>query len=261
MRILCYTSCYGLVFRGKLQSPDIQQMDVVLWYERTPIDFSCAMKYDVLICEYINSKNGLYTSDDFIERMKAHNPNIIVCVYPLIVMNIFPFHRDHFGYLTAASIRGMQVAGMSDEDILAAYDSGAIRFDPVAAYHRSMQFLKSIEAKCNVSISAFIDTHLMENKEFLFYDSLFPVNAVFNELCTQIATYLCRATGIRTLAVDPCEKNDVTFHRNNARMTPEMIAAFGLPDTVTPATDHSAFYREHLVKYLATSKGLATNPI
>jgi hypothetical protein len=245
------------VFRGKLQSPDIKQIDVVLWYERAPIDFSCAMKYDVLICEYINSKNGLYTSDDFIERMKAHNPNIVVCVYPLIVMNIFPFHRDHFGYLTAASIRGMD--GMSDEDILTAYDSGTIRFDPLAAYRRSMQFLKSIEAKCDVSISAFIQTHFMENKEFLFHDSLFPVNSVFNELCTQIAAYLCATTDIKTFVVDPCERNDVTHHRNNARMTPEMIAAFGLPPTVSPSIDHHEFYREHLVKYLATSKGLVAN--
>jgi hypothetical protein len=254
MKILCYTSCYGLVFKGKLQSPDIKQMDIVLWYERTPIDFSCAMNYDVLICEYINSKNSLYTSDDFIKRMKDHNPDIIVCVYPLIVMNIFPFHRDHFGYLTAASIHRMRLSGKSDNEILSAYDSGAIRFDPVAAYRRSMHFLKAIEAKCDVCISDFIETHFIENKEFLFHDSLFPINSVFNELCSQIAIHLRKATEIKTLVVDSNERNDVTFHINNARITPEMIAEFKLTDTVSPSIDHSAFYRAHLVAYLNTSK-------
>lgn len=186
MNILCYSSCYGSIFKNKLISYNINNFDVIYWYDRPKhtINFNDYKNYNILICEYVSEKDNYYSSTIFIKNIKDINPNIKIVVYPLIILNIFPFHKHAFGFLSSYSINNLIEQNISNETIINLYNNDNIKFDPIKGFNISLNRLKYIEQFCDIKVS-----HVIEDKfykEQICIDSIFPSNNIFNHLCYEI---------------------------------------------------------------------------
>ena len=249
MNILCYSSCYGGVFKDKLKSNTINTFDCIYWYERprNSINFQHLKNYQILICEYVKGSPEFYSSDEFINNIKSVNPNIKIITYPLIILNIFPFHKHAFGFLSSNVINILIQEKKSGQEIIDLYLKDEIKFNPIDGFKKSLVRLKEIEEKCDIKVS-----HIIENtffKERLFVDSILPSNVVFNYLCDEIKKYLNLNININYNQIN----NSVfAFHNNIAIITSEMANTLNIPHLVISPT-YKEYYLGLLKEYL-TSK-------
>src|SRR6185312_6481928 len=129
MKILCYSSCYGVVLKEKIRSPNIEKFDIITWYcLPKEVDYKTYLGYDILLCEYVSPKFGFKSSDNFIQNIKIYNPHIKCIIYPLLVMYIFPFHRNHFGFLRNKIIDQL-LETHSKSEIIELYKKDMIMFN------------------------------------------------------------------------------------------------------------------------------------
>jgi hypothetical protein len=250
MNILCYSSCYGAIFKDKLTSNTINIFDCIYWYERpkSSINFQHLKNYQILICEYIKGSSDIYSSDEFINIIKGVNPNIKVVTYPLIILNIFPFHKHAFGFLSSNIINTLIQEKKAGQNIVNLYLKDKIKFNPIDGFKKSLVRLKEIEEKCDIKVS-----HIIENtffKERLFVDSILPSNTIFNYLCEEIKKYLNLNVQINYNQIN----NSVfQYHNNIAIITSEMADTLNIPNLVVHP-NHKEYYLGLLKEYLSSKE-------
>jgi hypothetical protein len=250
MNILCYSSCYGGIFKDKIQSNKINNFDCIYWYERQrhTIDFNAYKLYDILICEYINERPNYYSSNEFITNILKVNPSIRIITYPLIVLNIFPFHKHAFGFLSCPSVDSLIVRPFNSSTIIHLYKRNNILFNPIDGLNKSLIKLKQIEQKCDIKVSRIIEDKIY--KEQVCIDAIFPSNTIFNYLCEEIVRILKLDININNSNI----VNDISnYHLGNSYYTDEMIAAFKVPG-LSSHPNHKEFYYNKLIEYLNTTK-------
>ena len=93
MNILCYSSCYGNVLKHKMNNI-FNKFELITWFIlENEVDYNLYKYYDTLLCEYVAPNKGFKSSDFFIKKLKNVNPNIIIYIYPLIIIHVFPFYQ------------------------------------------------------------------------------------------------------------------------------------------------------------------------
>lgn len=247
MKVICYTSCYGEYFKSKLQTSSLQSFDMIYWFKntQTSINLDTYKDYTILICEYITKKEGFYSSDEFIEGVKAINPTIKIVTYPLVVLNIFPFYKHAFGFLTSPSIDRLIQDGYSNDSILQLYNDDKILFHPLNGLHRSLEKLKEIEKKCMIQVSSLIETYIHEHEQVCI-DSLFPSEQIMNYLLERI----CTLAGIDAKINHNFIYNDITSHHlKRSVFTPEMIHDLHIKNK-EPTPYYKEYYFKLLIEYL-----------
>lgn len=245
MKVICYTSCYGGYFKDKIQSSSLQAFDIIYWYEikQSSIDFNTYKDYTILICEHISKKEGYYSSDEFIEGIKSINPTIQIITYPLIVLNIFPFHKHAFGFLTNQLIDTLIQDGHSDESIIKLYNDDKVLFHPMKGFQKSLEKLKEIEKQCMIQVSSLIETYIHEP---ICIDSLFPSDRIMNYLLETICTRAGIDAKINYSFVNNCI---TSYHLNNSIFTPEMIRDLHIQNK-EPTPNYKEYYLKLLIEYL-----------
>ncbi len=71
----------------------------------------------------------------------------------------------------------------TNDEIIELYNNDMIKFKPIENYLRSLEKIKEIEINCDIHLSQFIENNI--NKVILCYDSIFPTEYIFDELCLQ----------------------------------------------------------------------------
>ena len=253
MKILSYTSCYGGYFKDKLISNSIQSFDIIYWYD-TPIDMiniETYKDYDVLICEYVPKRANYYSSEEFIKAVRPLNPNINVVVYPLVVLNIFPFYKHAFGFLSSHAIDKLLGTGLSNDTILELYSSDKIKFNPLEGLHTSLNKLKEIEQKCDIKVSSIIETYYSDP---IYVDALFPSDRVMNAILEQILGI----TGIDAKINYGFIENDITrIHKLSSVFTDEMISELNIK-SISSTPNYKEYYLPLLIEYLSSKGGSIT---
>jgi hypothetical protein len=245
MNILCYSSCYGSYFKDKIISTTINIFTVILWYlnKKKDININEYSNYDILICEYVRKRDEYYSSDEFIEKIKSINPNIKIVIYPLMVLNIFPFYKHDFGFLTNRAINRLIDNGLSDKEILDLYNNNKIEFNPKEELQLSLERLIQIEKKCNIKISNIIEKYYNEP---ICYDSLFPTDRIINSMLEQILRITNLKADIHIESIDNSIKN---YHISTSVFTEEMIRELNIQNR-TSSPNYKEYYYTKLQEYL-----------
>lgn len=250
MNILCYTSCYGGYFKDKLISNTIKSFDIIYWYSMpiNMIDITLYKDYNVLICEYTPKREKYYSSDEFIEAIRRINPSIQVVTYPLIVLNIFPFHKHAFGFLSSSTIDDLLRTGMTDEDILQLYTNDNIKFNPMEGLRKSLAKLKEVETRCDIKVASIIEEYYNEP---ICIDSLFPSDRIMNTILKQILAI----TGIDAQIIYKFIENDITrYHISHSIFTDEMISELNIKN-ISSSPNYKNYYLPLLIEYLSFKGG------
>jgi hypothetical protein len=248
MKILCYSSCYGNIFKKMIFSSENIQFDIILWYNlHSEIDYSQYLNYDIIMCEYVPSKFSFRSSDIFLNKIKEYNPNAKYIIYPLIVMYIFPFHNHHFGFMPNNAIDSLIKEDKTNNEIINLYEQNLIKFNPKDNYIISLNKLKEIEKICDIEISDYIEQNIQ--KEILFIDTLFPSNKLFNIITNRI---LEKIDNSNLQIMDYNFKTDPSylFHINNSYYTEEMIEDLELSFIEKATANSHIFYYNKLKEYL-----------
>ena len=250
MKILCYSSCYGDIFKDKFILNNGDTFTCIKWHEtfKDQINFDNLINFDILICEYVSSnKRNYYLSNDFIIKIKNKNPNIKIVIYPLIVLNIFPFYKS-FDFLSSQSINDLLKNNLNKNEIISLYNNNNIKFKPYDAYKKSINKLKQIELSCDIKVSHIIEEKI--HKEIVCIDSIFPSNNIFNYLCDEIVAKLNIDIKINYNNINNFTTN---YHINRCYYTNEMIDELKIPNII-PHPNYKNYYLDLLVQYLESKE-------
>lgn len=262
MKILCYSSCYGIIFKEMIYSQEQIIFDTILWYElQSEIDYKTYSDYDIILCEYVPSKFEFKSSDNFLNNIRKYNPNAKIIIYPLIVMYIFPFHKHNFGFMPNSAIDMLIEKGKTHDEICELYEKNEIKFNPKMNYIISLNRLKEVEKQCNIIISDYIEQNI--HKELLFIDTLFPSQQLFNSIITKILEkinnpilkfrdYDCNKElhYMRYMGTPPFKAEYIyLFHKMNFYYTQEMINDLELTYIQTSTPGFYDYYYYKLKEY------------
>lgn len=251
MNILCYSSCYGNIFKEMISYKEKPfNFDIILWYElKSELDYKKYCDYDIILCEYVSPKFDFRSSDIFLNNIRKYNTNAIYIVYPLIVMYIFPFHNHHFGFMPNNAIDSLLKEGKSYNEICTLYEKNEIQFNPKMNFTISLNRLKETEKYCNIIISDYIENNIQ--KELLFIDTLFPSQQLFNIILSRILNKINNIT----LQIKQFNFNitpEYLFHINNSYYTDEMIKDLELEYIQKETYNSNTFYYNKLKAYLVS---------
>jgi hypothetical protein len=203
--------------------------------------------YDVLICEYTPKREKYYSSDEFIEAIRHINPSIQVVTYPLIVLNIFPFHKHAFGFLSSPAIDKLVSTGISNDDIVHLYKHDKIKFNPMEGLRKSLVKLKEIETHCDIKVASIIEEHYNEP---ICIDSLFPSDSIMNTILEQILAITGIVAQINYNFID----NDITkYHIRQSIFTDEMISELNIKSRGS-SPNYKNYYLPLLIEYLSCNR-------
>ena len=160
-------------------------------------------------------------------------------------MYIFPFHRNHFGFLRNKIIDQL-LETHSKSEIIELYKKDMIMFNVKDDFKFSITRLKDIEEKCHIKVSDFLVNNIKKFK--LFVDSLFPTDVVLDELCKQFQVISQIDFTILPMNI----KNPVfQYHNEQSHYTNQMIEQLELTFIKKNPTSHK-YYLQQLIAYLET---------
>jgi hypothetical protein len=254
MKVVMYTSCYGLILQEILITYfSSYQVFVFKWYEEDcNFDLEFALIADIFICEYLNNAdpnllNKNLNSDNIIFNLKKLNPKIKIITYPLIKMYIYPFYQD-----VRCRVIDELLQKFTKDEIIKLYDENKIDWKYKDSFIYSISKIQDIEKLYAENNIINVSNFLLENYKSsnIFLDKVMPSSIVLNFIFENIIKKIDKSVILNiNVNLDIILNSPAyIYHLNNHFITSGMVKELNLNLCVTPYAELNM--RNKLLYYL-----------
>jgi len=254
MKIVLYTSCYGMILKEILKNYfSSYQVFVFQWYlVDCNFDLEFASNTDIFICEYVDKNNSKLlnknlNSDNIILNLKNLNPKIKIITYPLIKMNIYPFYLD-----VKCKVIDELLQKFRKDEIIKLYDENKIDWKYKDNFMYSIGKIQNIEKLYTENNIINVSNFLLENYKStnIFLDKVMPssivLNFIFESIIKKIDNSVILNSNVNLDII--LNSHEYNVHLNNHFITSGMVKELNLKLCDTPFAELNM--RNKLLDYL-----------